>query len=106
MTEPTAAQPPQLPRRTQINVPDDVESGNYADFVSVWHNRDVFVLDFGVLTQPPLAVEDENGQPFLAVPTRVVSRVRIPPSQVFEIMRALEAQLTSWEQENGESANP
>jgi Protein of unknown function (DUF3467) len=100
MDDPSAAgQPAPLPRRTQINVPDDVEAGNYADFVSVWHNRDVFVLDFGVLTQPPVTVEDENGQPFLAVPTRVVSRVRIPPSQVFEIMRALEQQLTAWEQE-------
>jgi hypothetical protein len=30
-----------------------------------------------------------------------VARVRVPPNQVFEIMKALERQLTGWEQETG-----
>jgi hypothetical protein len=30
----------------------------------------------------------------------VVSRVRIPPSQVFELMKALEQQLSAWEKEH------
>jgi len=30
-----------------------------------------------------------------------VSRVRIPPDQVFELMKALEQQLTMWENETG-----
>ena len=30
----------------------------------------------------------------------VVSRVRIPPAQVFELMKALEQQLSAWESEN------
>lgn len=37
------------------------------------------------------------------VPTRIVSRVRIPPSQVFELMKALEQQLSAYEKEIGGS---
>lgn len=33
---------------------------------------------------------------------RVVSRVRIPPAQMFELMKVLERQLTAWEQETDE----
>ncbi len=36
------------------------------------------------------------------MPTRIVSRVRIPPSQVFEIMKTLEQQLTRWENDRGQ----
>ncbi len=31
---------------------------------------------------------------------QVVARVRIPPSQVFEVMKVLEQQLSAWEREN------
>ena len=78
--------------QAHIHVPDDRIEGTYADFVSVWHSRDVFVLDFAVLAQPVV-----SGQ----LVSRIVSRVRIPPSQVFEIMKALEQQLTAWEKERG-----
>jgi hypothetical protein len=80
------------PEQTQarIHVPDERIEGVYADFVSVWHSKDVFVLDFAVLSQPMTANQLDS---------RVVSRVRIPPSQVFEIMKALEQQLTAWESE-------
>ncbi|MDQ1683837.1 MAG: hypothetical protein QOC82_574 [Frankiaceae bacterium] len=73
-----------------LHVPDEQIEGTYADFVSVWHSKDAFVLDFAVLAQPVTAAQ------FMA---RVVARVRIPPSQVFEIMKALEQQLTAWEAE-------
>ena len=81
---------PQPPQQAHIHVPDEQISGTYADFVSVWHSRDVFILDFAVLAQPPSPQQ---------LSSRVVSRVRIPPSQVFEIMKALEQQLTGWEAE-------
>ena len=82
---------------TQIHLPDDLVEGKYADFVSVWHSKDVFVLDFAVLAQPVM-----NAQ-FVS---RVVSRVRIPPAQVFEIMKALEQQLTAWETERAAERRP
>ena len=86
MTTPDQPQPQQA----QIHIHEDRVEGTYADFVSVWHSKDVFVLDFAVLSQPTTATQ---------LTSRVVSRVRIPPSQVFEIMKALEQQLTAWENE-------
>jgi hypothetical protein len=80
-------------QQATIHLPDEHHAGAYADFVSVWHTKDVFVLDFAVLTQPTTPGQ-LNG--------RVVSRVRIPPAQVFEIMKALEQQLTKWEGERGD----
>jgi hypothetical protein len=80
------------PQQAQIHIPEDRMEGTYADFVSVWHSKDVFVLDFAVLSQPTTPQQ---------LTSRVVSRVRIPPSQVFEIMKALEQQLSAWEKERG-----
>jgi hypothetical protein len=96
-------QPPNVHGHMQITLPDDVVAGTYADFVSVWHNNDIFVLDFAVLVQPPMPGQDQSGQPVLVAPARVVQRVRIPPAQVFEVMKALEQQLTAWEHETGKS---
>ena len=83
--------------QAHIHIPDDRIEGTYADFVSVWHSKDVFVLDFAVLSQPTTPAE---------LRSRVVSRVRIPPSQVFEIMKALEQQLTAWENESKPAPPP
>ena len=69
--------------------------------VSLWHTKEMFVLDFAVLKQPPQLTTDDDGHQFIRMPTRIVSRIRIPPSQVFEIMKALEQQLTMWERETG-----
>jgi hypothetical protein len=82
-------------QQAHIHIPEDRVEGTYADFVSVWHSKDVFVLDFAVLSQPTTPAQ---------LNSRVVSRVRIPPSQVFEIMKALEQQLTAWEKERGGSS--
>jgi hypothetical protein len=88
---------PQHQPQAHLHVPEDRVEGTYADFVSVWHSKDAFVLDFAVLAQPVSPAQ------FVS---RVVARVRIPPSQVFEIMKALEQQLTAWEAERGaESAD-
>ncbi len=82
-------------QQANIHIPDEAIDGTYADFVSVWHSKDVFVLDFAVLSQPPTPAH---------LNSRVVSRVRIPPSQVFEIMKALEQQLTAWESERSQNS--
>jgi Protein of unknown function (DUF3467) len=91
--------------RLEVSISAEVESGQYANFVSVWHTQDGFVLDFAVITRPPqLANDPSSGQHFVSVPTRIVSRIRIPPSQVFELMKALEQQLTAYEHETGHKA--
>ena len=82
--------------RIQLNLPTERASGVYADFVRAWHTRDAFILDFAAYTDPP--VHDDSVDDIVQQ-SAVVSRVRIPPAQVFELMKALEAQLSLWESE-------
>lgn len=92
------------PARINLNLPPEQEAGSYANFAGVWHGADGFVLDFAVVTQPPQPDEDPAGQQVMNVNARVVSRVRIPTSQAWELMRALNEQLGQWEIEYGTSA--
>jgi hypothetical protein len=88
------------PHRVEFATPDHQVAGSAADLVGVWHTADSFVLDFSAFTDPArVAVED--GVEVLVQRAQVVARVRIPPSQVFEIMKALEQQLSAWEAETG-----
>jgi hypothetical protein len=96
MTDPTA-----FPQRMTFAMTPEVETGTYANFVNIWHMPDCFIFDFSVLTQPPSLQENEDGQQYINLPARVVSRVRVPPEQVFEIMKALNTQLAAWENETG-----
>jgi hypothetical protein len=98
---------PQQPTPRQnfsINVPAEEEAGHYADFASIWHNSETFVLDFAALTRPPQSGSDETGNQTVEVNARVVSRVRIPASQVWEVMKALEQHLSAWESERNPAA--
>ena len=82
--------------RIQLALPSDKATGVFADFVRAWHTKDSFILDFSAYMEP--AVHDEATDDILQQ-SAVVSRVRIPPAQVFELMKALELQLSSWEKE-------
>lgn len=81
----------------EISMPEELIPGTYADFVAVWHSRDSFTLDFAAMAGPATTRQNDAGEPVTTGKARVVARVRIPPSQVFELMRALEKQLTQWE---------
>ncbi|NLE72359.1 MAG: DUF3467 domain-containing protein [Actinomycetales bacterium] len=96
MSEPSR----QVPVRFQVEVPPDVEAGVPAEFANVWHTRTSFVLDFAVPKGPPQVLDDEAGRRAV-ITAKVVSRVRIPPQQAFEIARALTQQLDMWEKETG-----
>jgi hypothetical protein len=90
--------------RVQIAMPEARVAGSYADLVSVWHTPDSFVLDFSAFSGPPQLLRDDDRE-VVVQNAEVVSRVRIPPSQVFEIMKALEQQLTAWERQTGRSSS-
>jgi hypothetical protein len=92
-----------LEHRVEISVPPEAEVGVFAGFASVWRARDSFVLDFATEVRPPeMIVEDaESEGPYVHIPARVVARVRIPPSQVWELMKALEQNLSAYERERG-----
>ena len=85
-----------------IEMPPERAAGVFADFANVWHTDTSFVIDFMTITQPPLPGTDpQTGNPAVNVNAQVVSRVRIPPQQVFELARALTQQLTAWEAQSG-----
>jgi hypothetical protein len=90
-----------IEQRLTMDITPEVEGGVYANFVNVWHSKDEFTFDFGAMSRPPRAGHDESGE-FMHLATRIVARVRVPPGQVFEIMKALETQLSAWETETGQ----
>jgi hypothetical protein len=67
--------------RFDFEMPDELQAGAYANLLNVWHTPYEFTLDFSVIqpAQPP----EEGEAP--DVPARVVARVRIPPSILFEV---------------------
>ena len=84
-----------------VNVPGEIEAGVPADFAAIWHTPHTFVLDFAALKAAP-EVFDSGDATTVRQDAVVVARVRIPPAQVFEMMKALEQQLTAWENETGQ----
>lgn len=83
-----------------ITVPPEHLEGHYADFASVWHNNETFILDFVSMSRPPQPTRTDEGEQVARIDAQVVTRVRIPAAQVWEVMKALQAQLGQWESEN------
>jgi len=85
-----ADQPSQPPnqQQIQINVPDGQKHGSYANFLVVSHSPHEFTLDFCQLLP--------SGQPD-TLSAEVVSRVKIPPTLVGKVIRALNTNMTKYE---------
>ena len=80
----------------QVHVPEELVDGVYANLLSVWHTAYEFTLDFASLQQMVTGVSPD-GEEVNVIPTRVVSRVKIPPTQIFEILRALNENMSHYE---------
>lgn len=103
----TDASPPPVPMQYAINLPQDQEVGVFADFASLWHTPNTFVLDFLAVKQPAQPVGDENGNvTHVVLQASVASRVRIPSEQVFLLINALQEQASRWLEETGRSEPP
>jgi hypothetical protein len=96
-------QPPQ-PASFQFHVPDELQSGVYANVLSVWHTVYEFTLDFAV-TQPASQVETPEGHTTV-VPSRVVARIKVPPSLVFSILRTINENMGRYEEAFGPIPRP
>jgi hypothetical protein len=102
-----SADPPRTPQqRFEVEMSPEVEVGVHADFANLWHTPDTIVLDFAALRQPPYIQVEDTGTEVAIAPTRIVARLRLPPRQVWELMRALEKELTAWEHETGQTLPP
>ena len=94
--------PDEAPRQFEIDLPPDSSAAPTPTSRTCGTRPTVFVMDFLTLAQPPREqVDAETGERHTVVPARVVSRIRIPPEQVFELAKALTQQLEFWEQETG-----
>ena len=85
---------PDRPIELKIDVPPELEGGTYANVLNVWHTAYEFTLDFGVMQQ---VGEPEDPDAALQVPVRVVSRVRIPVALLFEVLKALNTNMSGYE---------
>lgn len=83
--------PPEQPR-LNINVSEDVKTGEYANFLVVTQSPHDFTLDFCQLLP--------SGEPN-KVNAEVVSRIKIAPTMVGRIIQALNSNLTAYEERYG-----
>lgn len=98
----TAPQPPSLP--LQVEAAPDTEVGVYANLVSTWFTQTDVAVDFAAVL-PSELIDTDRGEAVLPR-ARLVSRVRLAPSQAAELVRALQDALTRYEDQFGATATP
>ena len=92
------------PTKAQLamQLPPETEVGIFADFASVWHTPNTFVLDFLSVKMPARP----GGGDAPVVDAKVAARVRIPSEQIFPLIQALQTQGNQWLAETGRHAPP
>jgi hypothetical protein len=78
-----------------FQVPEELRAGAYANLLAVWHTAHEFTLDFAVSGLPR---EVEQGR---QIPAPVVARVKVPPSVIFSIARAIADNVDRYEKQFG-----
>ena len=86
----------QPPLHFEMQVGEAESGGVYANFLGVWHTAHEFTLDFAV-TQPAALAQLQDGTTVTRVPCQVVSRVKVPPTVLFDFLRTLNENLSNWE---------
>ena len=71
-----------------FDVPEELVAGAYANALGVWFTGHEFTFDFAV--REPL----ETG--------RVVSRIRLPPTAILEVLRIMSSEMSRYEETYGE----
>jgi Protein of unknown function (DUF3467) len=91
--------------RFEMSISEGDVIGTYSNFLGVWHTAHEFTLDFAV-TQPAMAGTDEEGNSVTRVPCQVVSRVRVPPTVLFDFLRTINENLSNYETTFGSIQRP
>lgn len=92
--------------RVEIQADPALVGGVYANALAIWHTGHEFTLDFIVNAQPPRPAQAPGGQNVIHAPQKMVARVRIPPGAVFEVIRALNENMTNYERVFGPIRRP
>jgi hypothetical protein len=82
-----------------------LEAGSYANALAIWHTSHEFTFDFLVSSAPPQPAHSAQGE-VIRAPHRLVARVRVPPTAVFDIIRTINENLTMYEQRFGQIRRP
>jgi Protein of unknown function (DUF3467) len=98
-------QEPEAVLNFEIEVPDELEVGTYANFLSVWHSPHDFTLDFAVTGQGQ-QVSGPGGHPQIDVPCRIVARIKLPLTVVEDVLRALATNVGNFEEQAGRIRKP
>ncbi len=85
----------------EMRVAEDLEGGVYSNAVTVWHTGHEFTLDFAAAL--PMRTDDA-GQ--VTYPFRVVSRVKLPVSVIFDLLQAINTNMTMYEENFGAISGP
>ena len=100
-------EPPAEPRiEFEPHADPSLEAGAYANGLAVWHTLHEFTFDFFVSSQPPTEARTESGEVVIRAPHRLVARVRVPPTSVFDIIRTISQNLALYEQKFGPIRTP
>jgi hypothetical protein len=78
-----------------VEMPEELRGGAYADGAVVWHTPHEFTIDFFAADGPP-------GDESEVIPSRVTARVRIPVTLIFDLIRELNDSMTIYERAYGE----
>ena len=103
MPDPQDAGKPNIQHR--FRCPPELEGGVYANMVGVWHTGHEFTIDFAS-SLPAKRGTDEQGNDVVVVGQKINARVKIAPTMMFEIIRALDHNLQKYEAQFGPVARP
>lgn len=101
MTTPT----PQLPVRQPVHADSADLGGVYANSMFIWHTANDFTIDFLVNAQLP-QIAQAPGQNVIEAPQKLVARVRISPGIIFDVLRAINDEMTNYENNFGPIHRP
>lgn len=83
----------------ELAIPPELQGGVYANVLNVWHSEWEFTLDFGAVIHPREVAEEP-------APCIGVARVRIPVTLIFDVLKALNEEMTEYERAHGEIRRP
>ncbi len=98
--------PQQPPVAFELHADPSLAGGVYANNLVIWHTAHEFTLDFTVNSQPPQPAVAEDGTTVIRVPHQLVARVRIPPGLIFDVIRAINENMTNYERAFGQIRRP
>ena len=96
---------PDRERYFAIDISPEVWKGVYANTLTIWFSPYELVFDWGLMEQVEPEDPDGSASP-LRVPILIVARVRLSAGLVFDVLRALNESMTTYETIFGEIRRP